>query len=403
MKNHPLYIVFVLIIGLYGCLGDKPPTVSIIIPSENDEFEQGEIVPISVNANDKDGAISEVRLIIDGIGIEAIASFPYEFNWSTIEVELGMHTIQVEAIDDGNNSATDEINISIVEPGEIDTVVIAIISPTEDEEIERGDNTGIIVYVEDENRVVSEVNFYIDEFWIASSTSFPYTVLWNTGDYSLGIHTIKVEAWDDSGPITSDEISVTLFEVAVSATITNPTDDETIELGEVVDIYVDVLDVNGIVSEVRFYIDGFGVSSSNGFPYNFNWNTGEEDPGIHTITVEARDGSRPVDSDEISVTLFEPEPDTVSVILVNPLNGEDIEQGETVIISVNLNDEGNRVTELRYYIDGFGVGTAGGFPYSYIWNTDEIDLGSHIIKVEARDDDGPLDIDEISVQIIASS
>ena len=68
-----------------------------------------------------------------------------------------------------------------------------------------------------------------------------------------------------------------------------------------------------------------------------------------------------------------------------------------------MDDENGVVTDVRFYIDGFGVSSSPGFPYTYNWNTEGVDIGIHTIKVEARDGDGPIDTDEISIQIIESS
>ena len=44
--------------------------------------------------------------------------------------------------------------------------------------------------------------------------------------------------------------------------------------------------------------------------------------------------------------------------------------------------------EVRFYIDDIGVISSTSFPYTYTWNTLNETIGSHIIKVIAKDNDG---------------
>lgn len=359
---------------------------------------------ITVNADDSNGTISGVRFYIDGKGVDFIAVFPFTYFWDTEEVDLGTHTIRAEAIDNDGLSASDEISVRIIESSEIDTISVTIEYPENDEKIEHGELVNIYVETDDKNGIINEVRFYINGFGVSSSTEYPYSYEWNTAVTDIGIHTITVEARDDSGPVASDEINVQIIESdSVVATIKNPVDNEEIEQGAAVVIYVELEDEDEKVNEIRFYIDGLGVSTAPSFPYTFFWNTEGVAIGMHTIRVEAIDDGESITSDEINVEIIESEIETVSVSIVDPVNNEEFEQGEEVSIFVELDDEGDRVSEVRFYIDGIGVGTSTSFPYTYDWNTDGADLGMHTIRVEVLDDIGPIDTDEISIQIIEST
>jgi len=74
--------------------------------------------------------------------------------------------------------------------------------------------------------------------------------------------------------------------------------------------------------------------------------------------------------------------------ITSPINGAEIIMGETVTINVDANDSDGNVTEVRFYIDGNGVASASSFPYNYEWNTSAEELGNHIIKVSAKENDG---------------
>ena len=101
---------------------NKSPTCTITSPINGDEFEQGATVTISVNADDTDGNVMEVRFEIDNIGVSSAISYPYNYEWSTSDVETGIHTIRAVAKDNEDCSTSDEINIVIANEDTIGTV-----------------------------------------------------------------------------------------------------------------------------------------------------------------------------------------------------------------------------------------------------------------------------------------
>jgi len=71
--------------------------------------------------------------------------------------------------------------------------------------------------------------------------------------------------------------------------------------GKNVNIAVDANDLDGTISDVCFYIDNAGKSSSTNFPYNYNWNTTFENLGTHSIKATCFDNSGNSTTDEVSV------------------------------------------------------------------------------------------------------
>ena len=90
------------------------PTCAITYPHNGDEFEQGDIIAISVEAKDNDGLIAEVDFYINDIGIFSSTSFPYGYSWNTLDETTLNHIIKVTAIDNDGGSQTDECTISII-------------------------------------------------------------------------------------------------------------------------------------------------------------------------------------------------------------------------------------------------------------------------------------------------
>lgn len=86
--------------------------------------------------------------------------------------------------------------------------------------------------------------------------------------------------------------------------ILSPEFGSTFKKGEMVTISVDASDEDGTISEVRFYVDGIGKSSSKAWPYNFDWDTDQEGPGNHIIKVVAIDNLNLEGEATINITIL---------------------------------------------------------------------------------------------------
>ncbi len=128
-KFLAIFIASIIAISFAACTKDdnddddndddsnQTPTCTISSPADGDEITQGNTVTISVEADDSDGSIAEVRFYIDGVGKGSANSFPYNYEWITTEEEIGSHTIKAEAKDNAGATKTDEITVAIVSSG----------------------------------------------------------------------------------------------------------------------------------------------------------------------------------------------------------------------------------------------------------------------------------------------
>ncbi len=60
-------------------------------------------------------------------------------------------------------------------------------------------------------------------------------------------------------------------------------------------------------------------------------------------------------------------------------------KGEIITITANADDQDEIKAEARFYIDNSGVSSTSTFPYTYQWNTSEVNLGGHTLKAVADD------------------
>jgi uncharacterized protein (TIGR02145 family) len=85
--------------------------------------------------------------------------------------------------------------------------------------------------------------------------------------------------------------------------ITSPSEGASLTHGDKVTINVNAESTSGNIQEVRLFLNNQGVAADDTFPYQFEWNTAEVDPGDYILMAKADDSNGHTGSDEINVTL----------------------------------------------------------------------------------------------------
>ena len=93
-------------------------------------------------------------------------------------------------------------------------------------------------------------------------------------------------------------------------------------------------------------------------------------------------------------------PPTVSI--TSPSNNASIEKGETVQITVTASDPDGSISNVTIFIDNVEEDSFNSPPYSLTVSTDEAEVGSHIVKAEATDNEGAKATAQITVTITES-
>ena len=74
----------------------------------------------------------------------------------------------------------------------------------------------ITVNATDDDGTIEEVQYIIDNVRVGSATSFPYVFNWNSGEATVGSHTIMATSKDNNGGTASDEVTINLIEDTIS-------------------------------------------------------------------------------------------------------------------------------------------------------------------------------------------
>ncbi|MEM2174762.1 MAG: Ig-like domain-containing protein, partial [Candidatus Micrarchaeia archaeon] len=362
---------------------NTPPSVSITSPTNN-QIVSGNVT-IEVSASDTNG-IQRVEFYIDNVKVGEDNSSPYTYTWNTNQSGDGIHTITVKGIDLVGNEKTASIQVKV----DNTPPSVSITSPTDGETVSR--DVTIEVSASDTNGI-QRVEFYIDNVKVGEDSSSPYTYTWNTDNLQYNsTHTIKAIAYDIAGnKKESNVITVKIGDTkAPQITILKPSNNQLVS-GEVT-IEAQVVDLISIfdkkiitkapsgVSRVEFYIDDVKIGEDNSPPYTYTWDTKGVGEGIHTITVKGKDLAENEGIASIQVNVDNTPP---SVSITSPTDGEIVSGDVTIEVSA---DDTNGIQKVEFYIDNVKVGDDSSSPYTYTWNTDNLQYNStHTIKAIAYD------------------
>ncbi|MCL6560248.1 MAG: hypothetical protein K6U74_15935, partial [Firmicutes bacterium] len=127
--------------------------------------------------------------------------------------------------------------------------VVTITSPGNNASFKKGEVLLITASATDD-QAVSRMELSINGFRKTESYGSIISYRWDTGRADPGIYTIRVDAWDNLGKSSSNEITVTIKEVKGEIKLINPVDKAILTVGETVTISAE----GSGISYVKFYV-----------------------------------------------------------------------------------------------------------------------------------------------------
>ncbi len=335
---------------------------------------------VSINATATDNrSVSKVEFYIDNSLVSTQTSAPYTYSWDTSALGGNtQHALYTKAYDAANNITTSAtINVTIAD---VVAPTTTIIFPGNNSSVTG--NLSITTNTSD-NVGVTNVEFYVDNNLLTTSTTSPYTAMWDTSALTQGsAHTLFTKAYDAAGNIgTSSVVNVSILDINnPTVSITSPTNNGAVT--GAVNITADASDNLGI-SNVEFYVDGNLLSTDSASPYSANWDVSSLVQGsTHSLNAKAYDAAGNVTtSTDINVTIADITTPTASI--TSPVNNASV--SGSVNIAANASDNIN-VTKVEFYVDGNLVSTDTASPYAASWNTAGLTANSaHTLLVKAYD------------------
>jgi hypothetical protein len=110
---------------LWWASNNKAPKVTIPFPENKSVVTAGSTVTIAPVATDEDGKIAKVDFVIDGVLLKSSTTAPHKYDWKN--VKEGLHTIEIQAIDDkGGFSSISRVEVIA---RQLDPSKLSIIGP----------------------------------------------------------------------------------------------------------------------------------------------------------------------------------------------------------------------------------------------------------------------------------
>ncbi|MFT5759765.1 MAG: chitinase [Alteromonadaceae bacterium] len=325
--------------------------------------------------------------------------------------------------------------------------VVNITSPSDQQEFSAGDLVNIAVSVTDEDSLVANVQFYINSQKLTLDDSKPYQFTWLA---TAGTHKLNVIATDATGLTGAQEITLLVIGDTIPpvVTITSPTADDNILVGDTIELNASASDSDGSITIVSFYLDDAIIATDTSSPYSVNWTATK---GIHKLKAKAEDSDNATTfSTEMTFTVEEDnstggckdiveykagisyqagqfvahnnhkftcnvagwcsssaiwayEPGigdhwemawsdngicsiAPEVVITSPADNSVVLRGSELVISANASDGDGTISLVEFFANEISLGQDITAPYQAIYNA--ATLGDITIKATATDNDG---------------
>ncbi len=172
---------------------NKPPTVLITDPVNNETFAGPTTIRLKASANDPEGTISKVEFYNGTTLLRTETEYPYSYTWK--DVPVGKYTLTAKATNNfGLVTTSAAVKISVV-PNKAPTVSITNLANYQT--FTASATIPITASAKDPDGTVSKVEFYNGDTLLNMQYTSPYTHTWK--DVPAGTYTITARAIDNLG------------------------------------------------------------------------------------------------------------------------------------------------------------------------------------------------------------
>ncbi|MDD2889939.1 MAG: Ig-like domain-containing protein [bacterium] len=204
LKSYFLLSVFFLVVLLTGCKSrdTESPEVIITYPPNNIYIEDTLAIKAEAIDNIK---IKRVEFYIDGDLFSTDTTAPYS-SIRSANSNSSAHTIFAKAYDNEDNyGLSDVVTVYLLDTTDTESPMIAITTPASGAVV-----TGTVEVKTEtsDNKDVSKVVFYVDGDSMSTSTTKPFTYLWDTMPLPNNSYTILAKAYDPSNNWANSMVTV---------------------------------------------------------------------------------------------------------------------------------------------------------------------------------------------------
>ena len=188
-------------------MANQPPTVAITSPTNGASFTSPANVPITANASDPDGSVTNVAFFDGSTFLGETNNTPYTV---TATLATGSHALTAVVTDNLGLSATSVVVTVTVSVANVPPSV-TITNPPDNSTFGNTDTITIGASASDTDGSVTNVQFFDGLLSLGNRTTSPYTVSIGAFGFALGLHTVTAVASDNLGATaTSAPMHVTI-------------------------------------------------------------------------------------------------------------------------------------------------------------------------------------------------
>lgn len=162
-----------------------PPATPVINSVTPGSSTVSNTVNFAVNTN---SVVTSVDMSVDGNFVTTSSAAPFSFTLDTNAYTNGSHTVGFVAKDASGNTATTTVVMDFE-----NTPLIYSVTPGS------GTIKGTQAFAITTNKEVTSVTIRVDNKWVATDSTAPWSLSLNTKNYANGTHSIGFKAWDDNG------------------------------------------------------------------------------------------------------------------------------------------------------------------------------------------------------------
>lgn len=350
-----------------------PPSVSLTAPGGGERLFG--TVTLAANASDGSG-VSRVEFLLDGAQVLGTVTYaPYSYTWNSKTAASGGHTLSARATDiHGNTATTPAVSVTIDNTGP----AVVLTSPVS------GATVGSVVILQataTDDAGVTRVDFLVNGVLLASDTTAPYAVEWNSSSWADGTQTLTARAHDVLNNVaTSAPVTVTTKQPTTTVALTAPSHNAYVKGS--VSLTAAATDSEG-VAKVEFYVDGTLLGTDTSAPYELSWDSTTLADGAHALSAKAYGPlGIPSTSPSVGVTVDNQAP---SAALTTPAPGAFL-RGSVTLAATASDTVG--VARVEFHDGATLLGTDSTAPYSMSWSTSSATNGAHTLTVKAFDGAG---------------
>jgi len=321
-------------------------------------------VTLSATAIDQ-STVSRVEFFVNGVLLASDTSAPYAVSWNSRAVPNGAQTLTARGVDSWGQGAT-SAPVQVTTSNDFSPPQVSVTAPAEGATVE-----GIVTITATaiDQSAISRVEFFVNGALIASDTSAPYSVSWNSRALPNGTHTLTargVDTWNQSAVSAPVQVTINNDWTPPTAMITAPAEGAVVE--EVVPLSAVASDDRGTVARVEFYADGTRfLCSVYGAPFTCQWYTRWSNltNGPHQITARAYDAAGNQGASAAVTVILDNDITPPAVSITSPASGSTV-TADPVTVDVDATDD-RAVVKVELYVNGVRTATDTSAPFSLKW------------------------------------